>query len=129
MGAAVTIELNKPADASDIRESKSLDYAKDEVIRLRNDLGQLAREYNVNIMTYDASDIVLGYDDSEDFERCIREVAHIRSCLRLNTQNSRRRTRVAVGNNTVTMSSKPEVVSQLEAGGDSNDDGSDDDSV
>ena len=44
-------------------------------------------------MVYDASDIVLGDDEQSDFERCLDEVAHIRRCLQLSTQSSRRRNR------------------------------------
>jgi hypothetical protein len=48
MGAAVTIELNKPADASDIRASNNLLVARNEVIRLRKELGHLASFGNYN---------------------------------------------------------------------------------
>ena len=30
----------------------------------------------------------------EDFERCVKEVAHIRQCLKLSTQSSRRNSRL-----------------------------------
>ena len=48
MGAAVTIELNKPIDASDIRASNNLLVARNEVIRLRKELGHLASLGNYN---------------------------------------------------------------------------------
>ena len=48
MGAAVTIELNKPIDASDIRSSNNLSVARNEVIRLRKELGHLASLGNYN---------------------------------------------------------------------------------
>ena len=48
MGAAVTIELNKPTDASDVRATRSLQIAKNEVIRLREELGHLAHLGNYN---------------------------------------------------------------------------------
>ena len=48
MGAAVTIELNKPVDASDIRSSDNLSVAQNEVIRLRKELGHLASFGNYN---------------------------------------------------------------------------------
>ena len=118
MGAAVTIELNKPVDASDIRASNNLLVAKNEVIRLRKELGHLASFGNYNAaakgeinfyyfitcthlnrqlyclsVVYDASDIVLGDDEQSDFDRCVDEVAHIRRCLQLSTQSSKRRNR------------------------------------
>ncbi len=93
MGATASIELQKPSDASDILATDNLDFAKSEVIRLRKDLGHLAEKYGVTILSYDASDIVYGKDDVEDFHRCVREVSHIRQCLLLNTQSSKRRER------------------------------------
>lgn len=95
MGAAATFEMSKPVDAHDILASNSLAFAKGEVIRLREALGHLAKLAGIDSVVYDASDIVLGASDEEDFERCVREVAHIRQCLQLHTQNSRRRTRVS----------------------------------
>jgi hypothetical protein len=91
MGAAaslINVELTKPADASDIRDQGSLEFAKSEVVRLRGELGHLARAYGVEILSFDASDLVLGDNDEEDFQRCVREIAHVRQCLRLNTQQS-----------------------------------------
>ena len=44
-------------------------------------------------VVYDASDIVLGDDEKADFDRCVDEVAHIRRCLQLSTQSSKRRNR------------------------------------
>jgi hypothetical protein len=93
MGAAATVELTKPIDASDILQSDDLNFAKHEVIRLRGELGHLAKAYGVPILSFDASDIVLGEDRDEDFQRCVREIAHIRQCLRLNTQQSVRQQR------------------------------------
>jgi hypothetical protein len=93
MGATASIELQKPLDASDIEETGSLEYAKNEVIRLRTSLGYLAKEYGMEVVVYDASDIVLGIDDREDFIMCIKEIRHIRKCLKLCTQGSKRRAR------------------------------------
>lgn len=92
MGAAVTIELTKPADGSDIIATGSLQYAKNEVIRLRNDLGYLAQKYGMQVMPTDADDLIQG-NDEEDFKRLVAEICHIRACLRLNTQSSKRRGR------------------------------------
>ena len=44
MGSAVSVELEKPVDARDIRDSGSLEIARNEVIRLRNTLGHLAKQ-------------------------------------------------------------------------------------
>lgn len=108
MGAAVTLELAKPPDASDIREIGSLSAALSEVVRLRRQLGMLAAEYDArsggngegqlsalrsNLLVVDGSDLVGGASEEEAFERCVQEVAHIRQCLRLHTQSSRRRQR------------------------------------
>lgn len=92
MGAAVTIELTKPADGSDIVATGSLNYAKNEVIRLRNDLGFLAQQYGMQVMPIDADDLIHG-NDQEDFDRLVAEIVHIRAALRLNTQSSKRRGR------------------------------------
>ena len=78
MGAAVGIELQKPLDASDIRESGSLDIARGEVMKLRASLGKYAASAGFAEVVFDASDLVQGIDETEDFERCIAEVAHIR---------------------------------------------------
>lgn len=93
MGAAVTIELQKPLDGSDIKSSGQLDTAKAEVTRLRRLLGQLAKESGRQDMIYDASDLCLGVNVEEDFDRCISEICHIRKALQMNTQRSRRLTR------------------------------------
>lgn len=93
MGATASIELGKPVDASDILESNSLDFAKSEVIRLRKDLAHLAASYGVTILSLDASDIVHGRNENEDFHRCVKEIAHIRACLQLNTAQASRRNR------------------------------------
>lgn len=90
MGAAVGVEINKPVDASEIRESCSVAVAKAEIIRLRTLLGHLAQANGFEPVCLDASDLVTGVDDLADFERCVKEIAHIRRCLQLNTQNSRR---------------------------------------
>ncbi len=90
MGAAAAVEMNKPCDASEIRASASLETAKHEIIRLRGLLGHLAKDYGIEAVVYDASDIVLGENDMEDFERCLNEISHIRNCLKLNTQDSKR---------------------------------------
>jgi hypothetical protein len=94
MGAAASIEMQKPTDASDISSTNSLEVARGEVIRLRELLGQYAKDAGFADVIYDASDIVLGDDHQEDFERCIDEIVHIRTALQMSTQRSRRQTRV-----------------------------------
>ena len=94
MGAAVTIELSKPADASDVASTNSLEFATNEIVRLRSDLGYLAQRYGMQVMPNNADDLITGEDEKKDFERIIAEIVHIRACLRLNTQSSKRRTRV-----------------------------------
>ena len=96
MGAVVGVEILRPVDASDIRETGSLAAARGEIIRLREKLGHLAKQAGFGDVVYDASDLVLGEKESEDFERCIAEIVHIRSALRLSTQSSRRQTRAAL---------------------------------
>lgn len=93
MGAAVAIDMCKPKDASDIRDTGDLDLAKSEVVRLRGLLGHLAREYGMKSVVYDASDLVYGDNETEDFDRCVRDIAHIRCCLHLHTQTSIRKDR------------------------------------
>ena len=110
MGAAVTIELTKPSDARDIRESGSLAYAKNEIMRLRSELGYLAQQYGMQIMPADASDLILGYDDDDDFERIIAEICHIRACLRLNTQSSKRRSRYNLHDPETTTNTQSEII-------------------
>ena len=95
MGTAASIESVKPADASDIIDAGFF-VAKNEIIRLRNELGHLAVTGGFGVVVMDASDICLGVNEDEDFERCVKEIIHIRSALRLSTQTSRRKTRVAV---------------------------------
>jgi hypothetical protein len=90
MGAAVMMELAKPVDGSDII---SLDYARREILHLRSELGHLAQQYGMEVMPVDASDLILGRNEQDDFERVVQEVVHIRACLQLNTQTSKRRTR------------------------------------
>ena len=96
MGAAVSFEMSKPIDANDILSTNSLLFAKAEVIRLRQALGHLAKLAGIEVVVYDASDIVLGENEDEDFHRCVREVSHIRQCLQMHTQSARRRTRISV---------------------------------
>lgn len=97
MGAAAAIEeLQKPVDCSDIIQANDLNFAVSEIIRLRKDLGHLAEKYNIKILSYDASDIVLG-NYEEDFNRCVKEISHIRQCLRLNTLSSSRNRRGTPG--------------------------------
>jgi hypothetical protein len=93
MGAAATIEIQKPADASDILATNDLNFARSEVIRLRKDLGHLAASYGMEVLSMDASDLVLGHDLDADFNRCVDYISHIRKCLQLNTQSSKRQTR------------------------------------
>ena len=95
MGGAVSVELNKPLDASDIKHSNELSVARNEVIRLRSSLGHLAKNagYEQTSLVIDASDLCLGINDVEDFDRCINEIVHIRRALQLSTLSSRRSTR------------------------------------
>lgn len=93
MGAAAGVEMHKPTDASDISATGSLDVAKCEVMRLRNLLGQYARDAGFSDVIYDASDLVLGENECDDFDRCIDEIIHIRTACRMATQKSRRQTR------------------------------------
>jgi hypothetical protein len=96
MGSAVSVELEKPADASDIRSSGDVTVARNEVIRLRNSLGHLAKDAGFAEVVYDASDLCQGVNDLEDFERCCEEISYIRRALRLSTQSEKRRSRVPV---------------------------------
>lgn len=99
MGAAASIEGMKPVDASDIRNSDDLGYARSEIVQLRASLGKYALQAGFgDVVIYDASDLCQGIDKAEDFERCIVEIAHIRQCLKLSTQGARRATRTAVMN-------------------------------
>jgi hypothetical protein len=93
MGAAASLEARKPIDASDIALCRSLPVAKAELIRLRESLGYLAKDYGMDVVVYDASDVVIGENEDEDFDRCIKEISHIRRCLCLNTQQAVRKTR------------------------------------
>ena len=93
MGAAASFEIQKPVDASDIIETNSLEVALGEVVKLRAMLGHLAKENGFAEVVYNGSDLVLGVDDSEDFDRCVKEISHIRSCLQLSTQSAKRKTR------------------------------------
>ena len=99
MGAAASIEAMKPVDASDIRNSGDLAYARGEIVQLRASLGKYALQAGFQeLVVYDASDLCRGIDEAEDFENCIAEIAHIRQCLRLSTQGARRKTRSAITN-------------------------------
>lgn len=99
MGAAASIESMKPVDASDVRTSGDLSYARNEVVQLRTNLGKYALEAGYeDAIVYDASDLCKGVDEAEDFNRCVSEIAHIRQCLRLSTQGARRATRHVVAN-------------------------------
>ena len=96
MGAAVGVELAKPVDASDITEG-DLILARNEIMRLRHALGHLAKAVPGfgSEVVYDASDLVHGDDEKADFDRCVDEVKHIRSALRLSTAGGKRRERAA----------------------------------
>lgn len=54
MGAAASMEVAKPQDASDVRATDDLDYAKAEVIRLREALGAQAKAAGIDIICLDA---------------------------------------------------------------------------
>eukprot|EP01039_Chlorochromonas_danica_P004513 gene4513-4949_t len=86
MGAAVAVEIKKPPDASDILETHNLAFARSEIVRLRRELGHLAASYGMEVVSLDASDLVLGENEEEDFMRCVNEISHIRRCLQLHTQ-------------------------------------------
>jgi hypothetical protein len=99
MGAAAAVEGRKPVDASDIVASGSLDVAKNEIIMLRTTLGKYAAQAGfTEDLALDASDLVKGMNEEADFDRCVAEIRHIRECLRLSTQNARRKTRAVVTN-------------------------------
>ena len=126
MGASASIEALKPVDASDIRSTNDLGYARDQIVHLRASLGKYALQAGFkDEVVYDASDLCQGVDEAEDFNRCISEIAHIRQCLKLSTQRSRRATRPALSS----MESENldiianEGKSDLESGSDSEDDG------
>jgi len=64
MGAAASIEGQKPADASDILASESLEVARGEVVRLRTSLGHLAKKHpGFDVIVTDASDLCHGDGD------------------------------------------------------------------
>lgn len=46
-------------------------------------------------VVFDASDLVKGRDEEDDFNNCIREIVHIRNCLQLSTLRSKRSNRIA----------------------------------
>ena len=123
MGAAVTIELTKPPDGSDIISTGSLEYAKNEVIRLRCNLGCLAVQHGMQVMPENADDLVLGENETEDFDRVVKEICHIRACLRLNTQSSKRRSRY-----NLTTDESAASHNEMKMGGDDDEDSCSDDS-
>lgn len=120
MGGAASVEMVKPLDASDIHATGSLEIAASEVRRLRGDLGHLAKQAGIDIVVYDASDILLG--DEGDFQRCVDEISHIRRLCALNTNTSRRKTRQ------YNMEDKPVFVEPVIDSNTHDDDGKDDDS-
>jgi hypothetical protein len=64
MGAAASIEGQKPMDASDILASESLEVARGEVTRLRTSLGHLAKKHpGFDVIVIDASDLCHGVDE------------------------------------------------------------------
>ena len=93
MGAAASVEALRPADASDISETGELSVARGEVVRLRASLGAYAKDAGFAEIIPDASDLVKGENDKEDFDRCVAEVVHIRAALRLSTAAGKRRER------------------------------------
>jgi hypothetical protein len=93
MGAAASVEVLKPPDASDITETGELVVAKGEVMRLREVLGAYAKDAGFAEIIPDASDLVKGENEKEDFDRCVAEVVHIRAALRLSTAAGKRRER------------------------------------
>lgn len=117
MGSGVSVELSKPLDASDVQCTGSVVVARNEVIRLRNALGHLAKQAGFSDVVYDASDLCLFEDEAEDFQRCINEIVHIRHALHLNTQGSRRKARGPYTQTTL----------EFEVDEDSSEDSSDDD--
>ena len=127
MGAAVTIELQKPVDAADIKATGNLSVAKAEIIRLRSTLGHLAKNVpGFHEISYDASDLCLGVDEQEDFERCIEGVAHIRRALQLSTNRSRRESRFtgnipAVTPNPINIETSPDEQGDSDDSSDSDD--------
>ena len=92
MGAAASFELLKPVDASDITSSGSLAVARSEIVNLRATLGKYAAQAGFSKdLVLDASDLIRGENEEEDFNRCIGEIKHIRQCLRLSTLAQTRR--------------------------------------
>jgi hypothetical protein len=92
MGAAASFELQKPVDGSDIINSGSLAVARSEICNLRATLGKYAAQAGFSEdLVLDASDLVRGENEEEDFNRCLEEIKHIRRCLRLSTLAQTRR--------------------------------------
>ena len=116
MGSAVSVELEKPADASDVRSTGDLETARNEIIRLRHALGHLAKGAGFADVVYDASDLCQGVNDGEDFVRCVEEISYIRRALRLSTQSEKRRNRI---------SAPPTFFNPTESGDDDDDSSSD----
>ena len=87
MGAAASVEALRPADGSDLND---FFQSRDELLRLRQLLGHLAKDNGFAEVVYDGSDLIKGVNETEDHERCKAEVLHIRACLRLSTQNAKR---------------------------------------
>ena len=109
------VEMAKPLDGSDV--ASDLAFAMNEVIRLRHALGHLAKGAGFSEVIYDASDLVKGENKDFDRLRCVAEVVHIRSALRLATAGDKRRARA------VTATDAPPVKSFFDMAG-SDDDGS-----
>ena len=86
----MSIEIQRPIDGSDLTDFAG---ARDELLRLRHALGHLAKDNGFAEVVYDGSDLIKGLDEQADFDRCKAEVVHIRACLRLSTQNAKRRGR------------------------------------
>ena len=64
------------------------------LFRLRTTLGSYAKQGGFNDeLLLDASDLVQGSNETEDFNRCMQEIIHIRKCLQLHTQHSKRQLR------------------------------------
>lgn len=116
MGAAVGVEIAKPLDGSDVADD--LQFAMNEVIRLRHALGHLAKGAGFSEVVYDASDLVLGEDKDVDRLRCVAEVVHIRAALRLSTAGNKRRVRA------VTATDAPPVKSFFDMAGSDDDESS-----
>ena len=127
MGAAVGVELAKPIDASDITNNGTLELARSEVVHLRAALGHFAKGAGFADVVYDASDLVLDGDgqEEENFRRCVDEVKHIRSALRLGTAGNKRKERASRNPVPTLFSFAPEIEGE-DYGSSSSDSSSDD---